>query len=147
MEFNLRTSPNLATGMTPAIALYGRDLKKGVLEIPETEETALDERPYNEKRKAAVKAMKAISSLLPGTKKPRGKLQGKAYEAGQVVRIHRDPPPKMKYISKWRNPYEEKGDIVQVMNKDHYMVKSRKIGKTTRKHASRLVSCLFVQLV
>ena len=49
IEFNLRTTPHSTTGITPAMALYGRDLKTGLLEIKLEEETALDERPYDEK--------------------------------------------------------------------------------------------------
>ena len=55
--------------------------------------------------------MKAISTMLSPPKNPRGALKGRTYAKGEVVRVHRDPPPDMKFISKWRNPYEEKGDI------------------------------------
>ena len=49
VEFNLRTAPHAATDITPAMALYGRELKKGILELPGTTETALDERDHREK--------------------------------------------------------------------------------------------------
>ena len=87
VEFNLRTAPNSTTGITPAMALYGRELKKGVLEIPQTE-TSLDERHYGKRRKAAQEAMKAISTMRSPVKKPRGKLKGKTY----AIVVHRDPP-------------------------------------------------------
>ena len=50
VEFNLRTAPNSTTGITPPeIALFGRELKKGVLEVPQpVTEIALDERHYTE---------------------------------------------------------------------------------------------------
>ena len=82
--------------------------------------------------------------MMTPAKKPRGHLKGKIFEKGQAVRIHRDPPPKMKYITKWRNPYEEKGDIVEVVSGNHYRVRSRKTGKVTREHAQRLAPCTFV---
>ena len=145
VEFNLRTAPNSATGITPAMALYGRELKKGVLEIPQpVTETALDERHYSKKRQAAQDAMKAISTMLSPVKKPRGKLKGKTYAVGQVVRVHRDPPKDLTYISKWRNPYEEKM-IVEVDGRDHYWVRSAKTGKITREYAHRLAPCLYLQ--
>ena len=43
VEFNLRTAPHSDTGITTAMVLYGRELKKGVLELPNNTETALDE--------------------------------------------------------------------------------------------------------
>ena len=129
------------------MALYGRDLKKGVLEVPTTGiETQLDERQYGKRRQAAQQAMKAISTMLSPPKKPRGALKGRTYTKGEVVRVHRDPPPDMKFISKWRNPYEEKGDIVDAQpEKHHYWVRSQKTGKITREHAKRLAPCLYLQ--
>ena len=91
VEFNLRTSPNSETGITPAMAMLGRELKKGVLEIQPSGETALDEREHREKRKAAQDAMKKISSILRNPTRPRGELKGKSYKAGETVRIHRGP--------------------------------------------------------
>ena len=144
VEFNLRTAPHSTTGITPAMALYGRELKKGILEVPVINESALDERRYGEKRKAAQKAMHAISSMIAPDRKPRGPMKGKTFLEGQVVRIHRDPPPKMRYISKWRNPYEEKGEVTEVLENNHYRIKSLKTGKVTREHASRLNTCLYL---
>ena len=61
--------------------------------------------------------MQVISSILSPKTTPKKTLQGKVYEQGEVVRIHKDPPPKTKYITKWRNPFEEKGEVVDVLEK------------------------------
>ena len=84
----------------------------------------LDERHYVKEREAVQQAMKAFTSILSPVKKPRGKLKGKTYAPGQVVRVHRDLPKDLTNISKWRNPYEEKAEIVEVDNRDHYWVRS-----------------------
>ena len=89
--------------------------------------------------------MKAITTILSPVKNPRGKLSGKTYTTGQVVRVHRDPPKDLTYISKWRNPYEEKATIVEVDDRDHYWVQSAKTGKVTREKANRLAPCLYLQ--
>ena len=123
------------------MALYGRELRKGVLEVPRIVDTALDERHHSEKRKAAQQALKAISAMSTSPRKSRGPLKGKAYKKSEVVRIHRDPTKHMKYISKWRNTYEEKEDIAEVKEQDKYMVRSQRV---TREIASRLAPCLYV---
>ena len=94
------------------MAMYGRELRKGVLEVPVHSDTALDDRRFSQKRKAAQQALKAISAMSNVPKKPRGPLKGQTYKEGEVVTNHRDPPKHMKYISKWRNPYEDKGELV-----------------------------------
>ena len=100
----MRTAPHSETGITPAMALYGRELKTGILEVPQhKEEKSLNERKYSDKRQTAQKAMKAISSILTTPTRLMKQLKGKVYQKGEVVRIHRNPSPKMKYISKWRN--------------------------------------------
>ena len=128
------------------MSLYGRNLSAGVLDVPQpVTETALDERHYGKKRQAAQQAMKAITSILSPVKKPRGPLKGKTYQKGQVVRVHRDPPKDMTYISKWRNPYEEKAEVIEVDDRDHYWVRSAKTGRVTREQAKRLAPCLYLQ--
>ena len=89
--------------------------------------------------------MKAITTILSPVKKPRGKLKGKTYATGQVVRVHRDPPKDLTYISKWRNPYEEKAEVVEVDGRDHHWVRSAKTGRVTREHAKRLAPWLYLQ--
>ena len=121
VEFNLRTAPHADTSITPAMALYGRELKKGILELPETTETSLDERDHRKKRKAVQKAMKAISEMIHHVLRPRWHLKGKTFKKGDAVRMHRDPPKDLKYINKWRNLYEDKGDIVGVEDNFHLM--------------------------
>ena len=73
------------------MVLYERALKKGILELPDTTETALDERDHREKRQAAQKAMKAISEMIHPIKRPRGQLKGKTFKEDDVVRIHKGP--------------------------------------------------------
>ena len=61
VEFNIRTAPHSVTGIIPAMELYGRELRKGVLEVPVHSDTALDDRRFSQKQKAAQQALKAIS--------------------------------------------------------------------------------------
>ena len=49
VEFNIRPAPHSITGITPAMALYGRELRKGVLEVPVHSDTALDDRRCSQK--------------------------------------------------------------------------------------------------
>ena len=87
--------------------------------------------------------MQAISSILSPRTTAKKTLNRKVYKQGEVVRIHSDPPPKMKYITKWRNPFEEKGEVVDILENNHYRIKSLKSGKVTREHATRLNTCLY----
>ena len=87
--------------------------------------------------------MKAIATMFPNPEKPKRQLLGKQYKVGDTIRIHRDPPLKAKFINKWRNPYEEKGEVTAVDGRDHYWIKSHKSGRVTREHASRLAKCLY----
>ena len=59
VEFNLRTAPHSLTGITPAMALYERDLKKGVLDVPVHVDTGLDEGHCAERYEATQKAFKS----------------------------------------------------------------------------------------
>ena len=59
------------------------------LEIKHEEETALDERQYREKRKAAQAAMKQISTMFTNPEKPKRQLLGKQFKVGDTIRIHR----------------------------------------------------------
>ena len=97
-------------------------------------ETALDERTRAQKRKAAQKAMSEIAKIL----KPRPRRRGKSYRVGEVVRIQREAPPNYEYNRKWFTPYKEKVEILEVQDRDHYLVRSQKSGKVTRERAERL---------